>query len=109
MRCRSAHDWAVGSSSGCGATTSPARPRPLGLLQWTVYQPLLRSRFVKDMNPKHVIMRRLAYWFTGVAIGLFVLGAIQLAKQSQLAKEAQLPPTAPLSNPSPTGQPAAVP
>lgn len=63
---------------------------------------------VTELNPRHVIFRRLAYWLIGMAIGTFALGFIQMAKRSQLRANALSlpqagPPTAvePVPGPKP--------
>ena len=41
---------------------------------------------IDDLNPRHVILRRLGYYATGLAIGLIALGFIQMGRKAQLER-----------------------
>ena len=43
---------------------------------------------IDDLNPRHVMIRRLGYYATGLAIGLVALGFIQMGRKAQLERMA---------------------
>ncbi len=42
----------------------------------------------EDLNPRHVMVRRLGYYALGLAIGLMALGFIQMGRKAQLEQQA---------------------
>ena len=45
---------------------------------------------IDDLNPRHVMIRRLGYYATGLAIGLVALGFIQMGRKAQLERMAAI-------------------
>jgi hypothetical protein len=63
---------------------------------------------INQWNSREVMLRRASYLFIGLAIGMFMLGFLQMARRSQQAQspQAPVPPNAQTPGPAAPNVPA---